>query len=192
MILPIVEYGHPVLRQKGAEIKQITPEIRKLAADMLDTMYEAQGVGLAAQQVGKALQMTVIDVRESDRPSQVFLGVREVPIESLMPMVLINPVITKSEGEEIGVEGCLSFPKITADIARPATVHVTATKLDGEKLQFVATGLLGRAVQHELDHLNGVLFIDRLKPEERKLLEPQVEKIKNETVNALKKQRKKR
>jgi peptide deformylase len=192
MILPIVQYGHPVLRQKGAEIAEITQKIRDLAQDMLDTMYAASGVGLAAQQIGQALQMTVLDVRDSDRPSQMFLGVREVSVDSKMPIVLLNPKITKAEGEELGVEGCLSFPKITADISRASTVHVSALQLNGQPIQFIATGLLGRAVQHELDHLNGVLFVDRMSNEIRKPLETTLEKMKNDTLEQLKKTRKKR
>jgi peptide deformylase len=190
MILPIVQYGHPVLRKKGSKIPAITDSVRKLAQHMLDTMYKAHGVGLAAQQIGQALQLTVIDVRESDRPSQLFLGVREVPIESSMPMVLINPEITKSEGQEIGIEGCLSFPEITADINRASTIHVKATQLDGQVIQFTALGLLSRAIQHELDHLNGVLFIDRMDPESRKPLEEGLEKMKSETIAQLKKEKK--
>ena len=94
MILPIVKYGHPVLRQKGARIEKITPEIRQLIEDMIETMYEANGVGLAAQQIGQALQLTVIDVADiEDRPSAMFIGDAEVKVEDYMPLVLLNPVL---------------------------------------------------------------------------------------------------
>lgn len=171
MILPIVHYGNPILRQMGSKITKITSTIQKLAQDMIETMHANHGVGLAAQQIGKPLQLTVLDIRETDRPSQIFLGVREVSAESMMPLVLINPQITKHEGEEIGIEGCLSFPGISAEILRAATIHVSALGLNGYPIQFTATGLLGRAVQHELDHLNGILFIDRMNAETRKAVE---------------------
>lgn len=190
MVLPIVHYGHPILLQKGAEISKVTDEIRKLAHDMLDTMYAANGVGLAAQQIGKALQLTVIDIRESDRPSQLFLGAREVPVESLMPLVLINPKINNREGSELGVEGCLSFPEITGDILRASSIQVSAMDIKGSPLQFMATGLLSRAVQHELDHLNGVLFIDRMSKELREKVQPDITKLEKETKAALKKKKK--
>jgi peptide deformylase len=190
MVLPIVHYGHPTLLQKGAEIPKVTDAIRKLASDMLDTMYDANGVGLAAQQVGQALQLTVIDVRDSDRPSQLFLGAREVPVESLMPLVLINPKITNREGTELGTEGCLSFPELTGDIMRASSVQVSAMDIKGNPLQFMATGLLSRAVQHELDHLNGVLFIDRMSKELREELQPEITKLEKETKAALKKKKK--
>jgi peptide deformylase len=192
MILPIVQYGHPVLRQKGAEIQEITPAIRQLARDMIETMHDANGVGLAAQQVGEALQLTVLDVRGADRSSQLFIGVQEVPLDARMPMVLLNPKILKREGEELGVEGCLSFPEMSADILRASTVQVSAKSLDGVPIQFTATGLLGRAVQHELDHLNGVLFIDRMAPEALEKLRSKVDALEKQTVEMLKKQTKKK
>jgi peptide deformylase len=183
MILPIVKYGHPVLRQKGAAITRFDEQLRLFARDMLETMYSAQGVGLAAQQVGKAVQVAVIDVRDSDRPSQMFLGAKEVDVASMMPLVLVNPRIVKGEGSEIGVEGCLSFPKLTADIERKASVQVSFQDLAEQTVQFTATGLLGRAVQHELDHLNGVLFIDRMTPVDTERLADPIEKLRLETIS---------
>ncbi len=190
MILPIVRYGHPVLRQRGAEISDVTEAIHQLSADMLETMYAAHGIGLAAQQVGQPLLLTVIDVRDSERPSQLFLGVKEVPLDSMMPLILLNPTITRREGDETaGGEGCLSFPKISADVPRVDTVHVSAMLLNGQPIQFTATGLLARAVQHELDHLNGVLFIDRMTPDARKPIEEAIQEMEKETKAALKKNR---
>ena len=113
MILEIVKYGHPVLRQKGARIEKITPEIKKLIADMLETMRERHGVGLAAQQVGRALQLTVIDVREvQDRPSTLELNGKPADVNEIMPLVLINPEIKPPGDPVAGGEGCLSFPEI--------------------------------------------------------------------------------
>lgn len=163
MILPIVTYGHPVLRQKGEAIRRITPDVTRLVADMLDTMRDARGVGLAAQQIGKALQLAVIDVTGiEDRPSTLELNGQPAPPESLMPLVLINPEVKPLDEPVAGPEGCLSFPEIYFDVARPQRVAVTAMNEKGETISFTCGGLLARAVQHETDHLNGVLFIDYL------------------------------
>src|ERR1700685_3598725 len=110
MILEVVQYGHPVLRQKGVRIESITPEIKKLIADMFETMYAAKGVGLAAQQIGRALQLTVIDVRgATDRPSTLELAGKDSDVAAFMPLVLINPEIKPFGDPVIGTEGCLSF-----------------------------------------------------------------------------------
>jgi peptide deformylase len=171
MKLPVVKYGHPVLRQKGARIAKITPEIEQLINDMFDTMYDAKGVGLAAQQVGKALQLTVIDVREAtDRPSTLELDGQSADPASIMPIALINPEWKPVNDPVEGAEGCLSFPEIYADISRPETIDVTATNQKGEKVSFRCGGLLSRAIQHEYEHLHGVLFIDRMdKPTMKKI-----------------------
>jgi peptide deformylase len=163
MIREIVIYGDPVLRSKGKQIERIDEEIRSFAADMLETMYEANGVGLAAQQVGRAWQLTVIDVSDAEsRPSQMWIGGEEVDPNEHMPLILINPEVQLGEELEIGTEGCLSFPEITAEIPRSTKVKVTALDLLGNRIELEAAGLLGRAVQHETDHLNGILFIDRM------------------------------
>lgn len=163
MIRDIVKYGDPVLRTKGKRLEAVDDEIRALAADMLETMYEANGVGLAAQQVGRALQLTVIDVSDAEsRPSRMWLAGEEVDPKEHMPLILVNPELQLGEEVEIGTEGCLSFPEITAEIPRALKVKVNAQDLNGNRLEFEAAGLLGRAVQHENDHLNGILFIDRM------------------------------
>ncbi len=127
MILPIVKFGHPVLRQKGARIENITPEIKQLIADMFETMEASHGVGLAAQQVGHALQLTVIDVREAkDRPSTLELKGKPADVADFMPLVLINPEVTPVGEPTTGGEGCLSFPEIFAEITRPESVDVKA------------------------------------------------------------------
>jgi peptide deformylase len=163
MVLEIVKYGNPVLRAKGREISAEDMMVQKLASDMLETMRAANGVGLAAQQVGMPVQLTVIDVAGiEDRPSEMFIGGKAVEFEKYMPMVLLNPVLELGVEREIGLEGCLSFPDVTADIPRAARVKARARILDGSELEFEATGLLARALQHEVDHLNGILFIDRM------------------------------
>jgi peptide deformylase len=186
MILPIVQYGHPALRQKGERIEKITPEIRALIADMFDTMYAAAGVGLAAQQVGRALQLTVLDVRGvKDRPSTMELkGAPVDPVEN-MPLVLLNPVLKPFGDPVSGPEGCLSFPEIYEDIIRPPSVEVTALSEKGEPIQFIAGGLLGRAIQHEVDHLNGILFIDRMPLTAKRALKPELEALQQRTKEAL-------
>jgi peptide deformylase len=164
MILPIVKYGHPVLRQKGAAIEKITPEIKQIIADMFETMKASNGVGLAAQQVGRALQLTVIDVREvaKDRPSTLEVDGQPADVAKIMPLVLINPEVTPVGKTVAGGEGCLSFPEMFAEITRPEFVDVKALDEKGKPVEFRAGGLLARAVQHETDHLNGILFIDRM------------------------------
>ena len=163
MQLDIVKYGHPTLRAKGGKVRRIDDQIRRLVADMLETMRAASGVGLAAQQVDRPLQLTVIDVAGvEERPSRMWIDGVETDPAGHMPLILINPAIETSGAPESGTEGCLSFPDISADITRPARVSVRARDLDGQPLEFEAEGLLSRAVQHEVDHLNGVLFIDRM------------------------------
>jgi peptide deformylase len=163
MIREIVIYGDPVLRAKGKKVTKVDDEIRQLAADMLETMHEAGGVGLAAQQVGEPLQLTVIDISQAEnRPSRMWINGAEVDPKDHMPLVLINPELILSKETEIGPEGCLSFPEVTADITRAARTTVKASDLDGNQIEFEAEGLLARAAQHEVDHLNGILFIDRM------------------------------
>lgn len=188
MKLAVVKYGHPVLRQKGARIEKLTPEIEKLIQDMLDTMYDAKGVGLAAQQVGKALQLTVIDVREAtERPSTLELNGQPADPASIMPLALINPEWKPVNDPVEGAEGCLSFPEIYADISRPEMIDVTATNQKGQRIHFRCGGLLARAIQHEYDHLHGILFIDRMDKSTLKKLKPELDGLVYSTKNALKK-----
>ena len=187
MPLTVVKYGTPVLRQKGARIDSITPTIKKLAADMLETTYAYKGIGLAAQQVGLAVQLTVIDVRGvTDRPSSLELKEQPADVSGFMPLVLINPEV-KPVGQPVsGPEGCLSFPEIYADITRPDTVDVKALNLEGKPLEFRCGGLLARVVQHEADHLNGILFIDRMDKKTKEELRDELELLMAETKAGLK------
>jgi len=181
MVLEIVQYGHPALRQKGVPVTKIDAKIRKLAEDMLETMDDANGVGLAAQQVGVPIQLAVVDVAGvEDRPSTLSIDGKEVNIDEEMPLILLNPELDLGSDREEGTEGCLSFPEITAEISRSKQVKVRAKNLDGEEMVFEATGLLARALQHEVDHLNGILFIDRMKSATRTALASKLKRMQKE------------
>ena len=182
MILEIVKYGDPVLRAKGALVQKVDAKIEKLAQDMIETMRAADGVGLAAQQVGVPIQLAVLDVSDiEDRPSTMSIGDEEVDLLEYMPMVLLNPVLSLSEEKEPGKEGCLSFPEMTAEIIRSEGVRVKAQTLDGQSIEFEATGLLARALQHEVDHLHGVLFIDRMNSATKVSLAGKLKRLQKET-----------
>lgn len=165
MIREIVQYGHPVLRQRCRTVTDVNDEIITLVADMLDTMVEANGVGLAAPQVGEDLRLAVIDVSH-DPECISFLKVNgeDADLDSIMPLVFINPELAFGQAKEFGMEGCLSIRGIRAEVRRPETVKATLPQLDGSVLVVETDGLLARALQHEIDHLNGVLFVDRLPP----------------------------
>jgi peptide deformylase len=188
MILPIVKYGSPVLRKKGERIETITPEIKQLITDMFETMEASHGVGLAAQQIGRALQLTVLDVREvKDRPSTLELKGKPADVADFMPLVLINPEITPVGEPATGGEGCLSFPEIFAEISRPESVDVKALNEKGKVIEFRCGGLLARAVQHETDHLNGILFIDRMERKVKDEIRDELNEIQAVTKAELKK-----
>ncbi len=183
MTRPIVRYGDPVLRAKGKRIGKVDEQIRALAADMLETMHEANGVGLAAQQIGEALQLTVVDVGAAeDQESTMKLNGQEVDAKESMPLVLLNPELVLGEQKVVGVEGCLSFPEITADITRASSVVARAETLEGEQIEIEATGLLARALQHEVDHLHGVLFIDRMSAVTKVALRGRLRRMKKENT----------
>lgn len=141
-IYQIVEIGADVLREKSVPVREITPNIIKLLDNMLETLYDANGVGLAAPQVGVPKRVVVIDVGDG-------------------PLELINPVILEKEGESIDDEGCLSIPGVTGQVPRAALVKIEALDRHGEKQVIEGEGLLARCIQHELDHLEGVLFVDK-------------------------------
>jgi peptide deformylase len=182
MILSILQYGDPILRAKGKRIEKIDNRIRELAASMVETMHAAHGVGLAAQQVGEALQLTVIDISQvEDRPSTMKLNGKEVDPEMAMPLVLINPELELRGEAEVGVEGCLSFPEISADIERSKLVIARAQTLEGENIEIDAGGLLSRVIQHEFDHLHGILFIDRMNSAAKAALSSRLKRMQKET-----------
>ena len=182
MILSILQYGDPILRAKGHQIEKIDDHIRELAANMIETMHAANGIGLAAQQVGEALQLTVLDVSQiEDRPSTLRLNGKDVDPAATMPLVLINPVIELGDETEVGTEGCLSFPEINGQIERAESTTARAQNLEGDKIEIVASGLLARAIQHEVDHLNGILFIDRMNSAAKAALSSRLKRLQKQT-----------
>ncbi len=189
MKIEVTKYGDPILRKKGKAVEEVTPEIIALVENMLESMITAEGVGLAAQQVGEDLQICVIDVRPSERPSWMEIRGSQVDPVQHMPMVLINPSLTFEEKTEIGAEGCLSFPNIFADIKRPAAIEVKALNLAGTEINFRCGGLLARAIQHEYDHLQGVLFIDRMGFADRENCEESLHQLRSLTKERLKRKK---
>jgi peptide deformylase len=182
MILSISQYGDPILRVKGKRIEKIDDHIRELAANMIETMHAANGVGLAAQQVGEAWQLTVLDVSQvEDRPSTLKLNGEDVDPNTVMPLVLINPEIEIGGATQTGTEGCLSFPEITGQIERAKSIIVRAQSLEGDAIAIQASGLLARAIQHEVDHLNGILFIDRMNSAAKAALSSRLKRLQKET-----------
>jgi peptide deformylase len=179
VIREVVHYDAPVLRAKGREVGEITPKIRALVDDLLESMRHARGVGLAAQQIGESVQVAVIDVTGvKERPSQMWVAGKPVDPEAFMPLILINPLLKPVKKKIISHEGCLSFPGLTLDIARAQRVGVKTRTLEGGTFEFEAGGLLARAVLHETDHLHGKLFIDHLSVEDRRLIREDLEYIK--------------
>lgn len=163
MIRNIVLYPDPVLRQVGKRIESVTDEVRRLAADMIETMYEAHGVGLAAPQVGESLQIAVVDVSHDEECiSYLRVNGEEKLLTDVCPIVFLNPSIEAHGPKEAENEGCLSFPDLRGEILRPSEVKATVTTLEGETLVIETDGLFARAIQHEVDHLFGRLFIDRM------------------------------
>jgi len=162
MIVRLCTYGDPVLRKKAAPIARIDNGVRGLADAMLRTMAERRGVGLAAQQVGRTIRICVIDV-PADADVAEPGGPRLNP-EVVFPLIMVNPVILGKAGRQRDQEGCLSIPDIWAPVLRAAEVSVSYLDLKGESRRLTVRGLLARAVQHELDHLEGVLFVDRVSP----------------------------
>jgi peptide deformylase len=191
MRLSILQYGDPVLRAKGKRIEKIDQRIRELAQDMIETMHAANGVGLAAPQIGESLQLTVLDVSQvEDRPSTMKLNGKSFDPRSAMPLVLINPQIDLGSETEMGTEGCLSFPEITGEIDRAKSITVRAQNLDGESIELETTGFLARAIQHEVDHLNGILFIDRMSSAAKTSLSSKLKRLQKETQRGAKHQQK--
>jgi len=188
MSLTIVHYNLPVLRKKGAKISAFDAALRKLADAMIDTMHEAQGIGLAAQQVGHAIQLCVVDLREAKLDFTWKLDGAHPPLDLFMPLVIVNPELTfPPSPETVYEEGCLSFPEIRGDIDRPDLISVIFQDVHGIPHELTCDGLLSRCIQHEVDHLNGVLFIDRMLKKVRAPLEKSIKQLAKDTREAAKK-----
>ncbi|WP_437616548.1 peptide deformylase [Sorangium sp. So ce834] len=161
-IRTILHYPDPRLRQKAQPVGDITPEITKLIDDMAETMYAAPGVGLAATQIGEPHRIFLVDVASDNEPSNL--------------LVFINPEIVRQDGQQVGPEGCLSFPGISEDIKRAERVSVRARGRDGATFEIAADGLLAVAIQHELDHLDGMLMIDRMGTLKKRIVQRKMQK----------------
>lgn len=176
MALKIFKYGEKVLREKATPITVVTDELRAYTDEMVETMHAAKGVGLAAQQVGRLEKMAVIDIPEGcDEPEDELFN---APIQ--MPLKLFNPEIIASEGSQHDKEGCLSFPKIGGSVTRAA--QVTCQYMDEQNRPQIITarGFLARALQHEIDHLNGILYVDHLSAVERLTFASKLKKMAKE------------
>ena len=164
MVYSIVKYGDPVLETKCSPVTEFgTPELKQLVADMFETMYAAKGVGLAAPQIGLPKRLTVIDVSAGDNKDD--------------QIVLINPEVILKEGSQTGEEGCLSLPGFREDVTRAQRVVVRAQDVNGEPIQLEGLELLARAFQHEIDHLDGILFINHVSPLKRDLIKRKIRKL---------------
>lgn len=188
MTLPIVRFNSPILRKKGVKVTVFDAALARLAGDMIDTMHAAAGIGLAAQQVGEALQLCVVDLRQTESEFDWEYDGARPPLEIFMPLVIVNPVVvTVPEPTTSYEEGCLSFPEIRGDVVRPDELTVTFKDLQGVPHTLVCNGLLARCVQHEADHLNGILFIDRMEKSVLAAIDPALKVLKKQTREAAKK-----
>lgn len=189
MSLRIVHYNEPVLHRKGVKIEKYDASLDELVREMIATMHEAGGIGLAAQQIGQAIQVCVVDLRDSDAEFNWEIDGARPPLELFMPMALVNPQIKVTPGtpDSVFEEGCLSFPKIRGDIKRPEEITVSFHDQYGVPHTLRCDGLLSRCIQHEVDHLNGVLFVDRMDKKMRTSIDDAVKALAKETRNAKKK-----
>lgn len=166
MLLDIKQYGDPVLRAECAPIEHLDPELQILADNMIETMYAAEGIGLAAPQIGLNIQMVVIDIPEDEQegkePETAVINGETKPITSIMPLVFVNPELEPYGTPYLFTEGCLSVRGIRSNVLRPEFVRAKLTLLDGSVMELDCGGLLARCLQHECDHLKGFLFTDRV------------------------------
>lgn len=182
MSFRVVMYGDPVLRQPAQPVKEFNQQLSDIADAMLETMYEARGIGLAAQQVGLTEALCVLDVPPE---SDVDDDDRRLNPDIEMPIAMVNPELLESSGETWSYdEGCLSFPDITGKVVRPWKVKIRYQDLEGKAHEIEAQGLVGRAILHEMDHLNGVLFVDRMSNAKRLALAGKMKRLKQRTTGA--------
>lgn len=188
MPLKIVQFNEPILRKKGAKITAFNTALAQLTNHMIETMHAAEGIGLAAQQVGQAVQLCVIDLRPSEAKFAWEYDGTRPPLELFMPLVLVNPqVAVVPAPTTVYEEGCLSFPGIHGDVVRPDEITVKFQDTAGHAHALRCNGLLARCVQHEVDHLDGILYIDRMEKDVRAAIEPELKALKKQTREAAKK-----
>lgn len=176
----VLACGHPALRRRSEPVGAVSAELRELAGRMVVTVFENEtvGVGLAAPQVGVNTRLIVLATHDPEKLPAATVSAGELLLNPRMPLALINPeVIWFSAETETRDEGCLSVPEVSGPVERPARVVLRASTLDGELIQVECAGLLGRCVQHEIDHLDGILFVDRLRDEDRAAVAPLVEAL---------------
>jgi peptide deformylase len=163
MLLPILKYGAPELKKVTAPVEVFDEELERIARNMIETMYAAPGIGLAANQVGVNLQLATVDLSVGEDPKQL--------------IILCNPEIVSVDGEQKSEEGCLSVPEFSDVVIRPRRLFLRAQDIHGDEFQMEADGLLARCFSHEVDHLNGILFIDHLTPLKRSLIRSRIKKL---------------
>ena len=190
MILRITKYGEPILRKVGEPITEFDEALAELAKNMIDTMYNEEGIGLAAQQVNRALQICVIDVRPPEGVEAPFTynyDGKQPPLDLVMPMAIVNPKVTIIDNtEDVYEEGCLSFPGVNGKVDRPIRIRCEFQDTEGNSHVIEADGLLGRCILHEVDHLHGKLFIDLMQKRDLKKNEKKIKKLKRESRDFLK------
>ena len=188
MTLRITQYGESILHQDGKVVSSFGAELTELANQMLEAMDQAEGIGLAAQQIGEAIRLCVVDVPEHpEYPMTCILDGKPLSPSLLMPMALANPEVSPLPSDEYySEEGCLSFPEIRGEVARPERISVKYQDLEGNAHQLECDGLLARCIQHEVDHLNGVLFIDRMEKKTFAEIKTEVKELKQRTLACLK------
>jgi len=190
MILRVTKYGEPILRKVGKAVTEFDEDLAQLANDMVDTMYDEEGIGLAAQQVGQALQLCVLDVRPpegAEIPYRYSFDGKQPPLDLIMPMAVINPKVTIVDAtQDVYEEGCLSFPGVNGKVTRPQGVRCEFHDTEGNPHVLEANGLLARCILHEVDHLNGKLFIDLMDKRDLKKMESRIKRIKRDSRDFLK------
>jgi peptide deformylase len=194
-MLRVTQYGESVLRKKGEKVTAFDAQLRKLAADMVEIMHNQDGAGLAAQQVGRILELFVIDLgwHEGLNDLPYELDGRHPPLDLLMPMVFVNASVTPLKSElATAEEGCLSFPEIRAEVTRPDRIRCEYQDLDGAKHTLQAGDWLARVIQHEFDHTQGVLFIDRMDRETLRAIDTPLKRLRREGRSLEKTDREKR
>src|SRR3954470_23250452 len=190
MVLKIVQFNEPILRKKGGKITAYNAALAELAENMVETMHDAEGIGLAAQQVGEAIQLCVVDLRPVESKFDWEYDGAKPPLELFMPLALANPEITAvPKPETVYEEGCLSFPQIRGDVVRPDEITVKFQDVAGHAHILRCNGLLSRCIQHEVDHLNGVLYIDRMEKDVLATIDPELKALKKATREAAKKEK---